>query len=93
MFGPKRLPELGKQLGKGLRELKGHVTALSDDVRDGASDAPAATPAPPEPRPQPAVASAAVAADDDDLLDGVVVSGASVPEASGNPAAAEHAPS
>ena len=76
VFGPKRLPELGKQLGRGLRELKGHVTALSDDIRDGASDTPRAATAPPEAE----VAAAAAVADDDDLLDGVVVSGASVPE-------------
>jgi sec-independent protein translocase protein TatA len=28
VFGPKRLPELGKSMGKGIRELKG---SLNDD--------------------------------------------------------------
>jgi sec-independent protein translocase protein TatA len=31
VFGPKRLPELGKSMGKGLREFKG---SLSMDDRD-----------------------------------------------------------
>ena len=31
VFGPKRLPELGKSLGKGIREFKG---SLSMDDRD-----------------------------------------------------------
>ena len=31
IFGPKRLPELGKSLGKGIREFKG---SLSTDEKD-----------------------------------------------------------
>jgi sec-independent protein translocase protein TatA len=31
VFGPKRLPELGKSMGKGIREFKG---SLSMDDRD-----------------------------------------------------------
>ena len=31
IFGPKRLPELGRSLGKGIREFKGSVTGLHDD--------------------------------------------------------------
>jgi sec-independent protein translocase protein TatA len=30
-FGPKRLPELGKSLGSGLREFKDGITGSSDD--------------------------------------------------------------
>jgi len=31
IFGPKRLPGLGKQLGSGMREFKDSVTGKSDD--------------------------------------------------------------
>jgi sec-independent protein translocase protein TatA len=31
IFGPKRLPGLGRQLGQGLREFKDSVTGGSDD--------------------------------------------------------------
>jgi sec-independent protein translocase protein TatA len=30
VFGPKRLPDLGQSLGKGIREFKGSVTGESD---------------------------------------------------------------
>jgi sec-independent protein translocase protein TatA len=32
IFGPKRLPELGKSLGKGIREFKGSISG--DDESD-----------------------------------------------------------
>jgi sec-independent protein translocase protein TatA len=31
VFGPKRLPELGKSLGKGIREFRGSVSGESPD--------------------------------------------------------------
>ena len=31
VFGPKRLPEMGRQLGKGMREFKDSVTGDSKD--------------------------------------------------------------
>jgi sec-independent protein translocase protein TatA len=31
VFGPKRLPELGRSLGKGIREFKGSVSGDNDD--------------------------------------------------------------
>jgi sec-independent protein translocase protein TatA len=31
VFGPKRLPELGKSLGQGMREFKDSITGRSDD--------------------------------------------------------------
>lgn len=31
VFGPKRLPELGRSLGRGIREFRGSVTGESDD--------------------------------------------------------------
>lgn len=44
VFGPKRLPELGRSLGRGLREFKSSVTGDHDDddqpprALDGADD-------------------------------------------------------
>lgn len=34
IFGPKRLPELGKSLGRGIREFKSSVTSDHDDDDD-----------------------------------------------------------
>ena len=34
VFGPKRLPELGKSLGKGIREFKGSIGGHDDDDED-----------------------------------------------------------
>jgi sec-independent protein translocase protein TatA len=31
VFGPKKLPDLGHSLGKGIREFKGSVTGESDE--------------------------------------------------------------
>ena len=31
VFGPKRLPEMGRSLGRGMREFKSSVTGGSDD--------------------------------------------------------------
>jgi sec-independent protein translocase protein TatA len=31
VFGPKRLPEMGRQLGKGMREFKDSVSGGKDD--------------------------------------------------------------
>jgi sec-independent protein translocase protein TatA len=31
VFGPKRLPEMGRSLGKGMREFKEAVTSKDDD--------------------------------------------------------------
>jgi len=57
IFGPKRLPMLGKQLGSGMREFKDSITGKSgsddDDDLDAAgrprleASAPVAEPAPP----------------------------------------------
>ena len=37
VFGPKRLPEMGKHLGKGMREFKESVTGMVDDVETGST--------------------------------------------------------
>lgn len=77
VFGPKRLPELGRQLGRGMRELKGQMSSMADgftgDPAETAKETPAAPPAATQ-------ATAATAPADDDVLDGVVVSGATPPE-------------
>jgi sec-independent protein translocase protein TatA len=38
VFGPKRLPRLGRQLGNGLRELRASIAAKSDDEGDDEDD-------------------------------------------------------
>lgn len=38
VFGPKRLPELGKSLGKGIREFKGSISGEHDDEPSGEHD-------------------------------------------------------
>ena len=44
IFGPKRLPEMGKSLGKGMREFKDSITGKDDDPVKQASELPAAEP-------------------------------------------------
>ena len=39
VFGPKRLPELGQSLGRGIREFKGSISGENDD-RDRDEDEP-----------------------------------------------------
>jgi sec-independent protein translocase protein TatA len=34
VFGPKRLPELGRSLGKGIREFRGSISGDHDDDGD-----------------------------------------------------------
>ena len=41
IFGPKRLPELGRSMGRGIREFKGSVTG-DDKDQDDADDERAA---------------------------------------------------
>jgi sec-independent protein translocase protein TatA len=59
VFGPKRLPELGSSLGRGIREFRSTVTGEKDDDDDDdakaiAASKPAAAPAeqPAEPEPE-----------------------------------------
>jgi sec-independent protein translocase protein TatA len=41
VFGPKRLPELGRSLGRGIREFKGSIGGdHDDDDRDEVDEAP-----------------------------------------------------
>jgi sec-independent protein translocase protein TatA len=34
IFGPKRLPELGRSMGKGIREFRGSISGKGDDDED-----------------------------------------------------------
>lgn len=43
IFGPKRLPSLGKQLGGGMREFKDSITGKDDDEKTDATGRPAIT--------------------------------------------------
>jgi sec-independent protein translocase protein TatA len=46
IFGPKRLPEIGKSMGKGMREFKDSVTGKDDQPAElTATPAPPVTPA------------------------------------------------
>ena len=47
VFGPKRLPEMGRQLGKGMREFKDSVTGDSKDDDDVIRCRPPSRPFPP----------------------------------------------
>jgi sec-independent protein translocase protein TatA len=62
IFGPKRLPGLGKQLGSGLREFKESITGESGDEDEAVVEPPRAqlheaTPAPVADPAVPAVSS------------------------------------
>jgi sec-independent protein translocase protein TatA len=41
VFGPKRLPEIGHSLGKGMREFKDSITGSSDKPEQSELPAPA----------------------------------------------------
>ena len=58
VFGPKRLPELGQSLGRGIREFKGSLSGVNEG--SGHSEEPAELeagkppgPAMADPKPQP----------------------------------------
>jgi sec-independent protein translocase protein TatA len=40
VFGPKRLPELGRSLGRGIREFKGSISGDHDEDDDKPAIAP-----------------------------------------------------
>jgi len=42
IFGPKRLPELGRSMGKGIREFRGSISGKDDDDDDEEPSKPAA---------------------------------------------------
>lgn len=79
VFGPHRLPEIGRQVGRGIREARRQITEVGNEISQAHPEsqtrasstatvtASASTPPPP-------VTTAPVPDDDDaDLLEGVVV--------------------
>lgn len=38
IFGPSKLPQLGRALGKGIGELKSHASKISSDITEDKSD-------------------------------------------------------
>jgi sec-independent protein translocase protein TatA len=59
VFGAKRLPEIGKSMGKGIREFRSATKGLADDVKDGMDhddDAEEVTKASAEPAPKKSTA-------------------------------------
>ena len=54
VFGPKRLPEMGRSLARGMREFKDSVTGKDDDepreLPPATDDEPVSTPPPPRER-------------------------------------------
>jgi len=48
VFGPKRLPEMGRSLGKGMREFKNSITGRDEDTPP-AELPPASEPEPKDP--------------------------------------------
>jgi sec-independent protein translocase protein TatA len=51
IFGPKRLPGLGKQLGQGIRDFKEGITGDSKEEEDQSAERPALTQATAAPAP------------------------------------------
>ena len=47
-FGPKKMPELGKNLGKGIREFKNAMRDLQEGVEKSMKGAPPPPPPSPE---------------------------------------------
>ena len=39
LFGPKRLPEMGRGLGKGMREFRDAITSAHPDLEESEPDA------------------------------------------------------
>lgn len=77
VFGPRRLPELARSVGRGIRELRSSLDAI-DPTKPSPDPSRAAAPG-------PAPAAATAADEADDVLEGVVVSGDAPPAAAAEP--------
>ena len=75
VFGPKRLPEMGCSIGRGIREFKG---AILDD-EDDAPRRPSSGGGRPDEQARPPAAATAPPPDGDDVLEGVIVPGDAPP--------------
>jgi sec-independent protein translocase protein TatA len=53
LFGAKRLPEIGRSLGRGMREFKDSISGKDEDERPELTQASASTEAPAPPASQP----------------------------------------
>ena len=62
VFGPKRLPELGRSLGRGIREFRGSVSGDNHEPDNHEPDRPEAI-EPPEPGAEKSAESETVAHD------------------------------
>ena len=38
IFGPSKLPEIGKSIGKAMSEFKSHASKVSEDIKDESND-------------------------------------------------------
>ncbi len=62
VLGPKRLPEVGRQLGKGMRDFRGAMSGIQDQKNDIFESAKVHLPAH-EPDPEPVMSTATSAAE------------------------------
>ena len=63
VFGPKRLPEIGRSMGEPIREFRKATSELGDSVKAGLAEPTVAQPTPPPAAPQlPAISNAEPAA-------------------------------
>src|SRR6266542_3465738 len=49
VFGPKKLPEMGKSIGKGLREFRKAQMEIRNEISEGLRDTPSSQPTSPAP--------------------------------------------
>jgi sec-independent protein translocase protein TatA len=78
VFGPKRLPEMGRQLGKGMREFKDSVSGKDDDEDD--DDRAALSPPPPKASTGPERKAVPVSSEGLDEADDEAESSSSAPD-------------
>jgi sec-independent protein translocase protein TatA len=53
LFGAKRLPEIGRSLGRGMREFKDSIAGKDEDDRPDLTESKTTTETPAAPPPQP----------------------------------------